>query len=101
MLDYKQALKAFFPGTCFETWWIGASLTFVSVKNKLNLNQDIVSTQNDQTIFGALNRPEIAFNKFFNQNKNSGPADIRLRLGTKFYTETIFKSYTILTLHFH
>jgi len=102
MADFKYELKTHFAGTCFENFFIGASTAFVSVKNKLNLKQDIVSTQDDQTIFGALNRPDIAFNKFFNKTENTGFADLRFKLGTRFLfrddIQVYYHSYVLFPL---
>lgn len=101
-IDLKHELRTHFDTPYLENVWIGISTAFVSVQNRLNLEQDIVSTTSGKTIIGSLNRSDIAFNKFYEKNCSTGLSEIRFKLGSQFLSrngyEVFYHSYVLFPL---
>lgn len=89
-LDIKYDLKKILPDSFFEFCWVGATLSISSIKNELNLKEEINSGAG--SIIKQLQRDNLEFGKFKPCSKTTGFSDFKLIIGTEYNVENGFQA---------
>lgn len=96
LIDIRRNIGCYLQCCFLNNLWFGLAIPFVSVKNKLNLQE--TSNNKNFSIIKQLNKNK--FGKFVNENSSVGLAEMQLQIGNRYYSDNGIQAdfYTYLSI---